>query len=317
MGANDQGGTVEDKGLGRRWRVGVDISSWPQLKVAHAQSRLLEINSRMNLWHASGALGTETSISEDRRSLEVRLRIKSAPPVQEWALILGDALYGLRSALDACVWEYAHIDGAAPPNPERVQFPVVRKRRNWTDVRSRSLQSVPDEVAERIELLQPFHGGGDPDGHPLSLLSDLNNLDKHRASIEFSLARDSVDQNVAFVFEDDSSVEAPEVTYYLDSVTDGAVIVKVSFAAPVNRIDGGFCVRHLASVSTKVGNLPVLPLVNDLANWVSGILDFIATGPPTREELERHAARNEGEGEWMPMEFKEGAAGSFHFSPEG
>ncbi|MFB7936945.1 hypothetical protein [Streptomyces sp. NPDC056049] len=312
---HDQDNVPEGKGVGRRWRLGEDSGSWSLLKVAHARSRFLEIDSRINLWNASGALKQESILSEDRRRLEIFLRINSRPPVHEWSLILGDVLYALRSALDATVWEYAHTDGACPERPDLVQFPVVRKRRDWARARERNLQTVPEVIAERIEMVQPFQAGELADQQPLAILSSLNNFDKHRASIGLSVGPGAVTQNVSFEFEEESNASAPKATYDLGSIADGAVIGLFEFSSPVQRASGRIDFNHVASVETKAGTIHLPVLLGRLIDEVSMCLNFFAMGPPTREEEAREHSRKLSDEPWIPMQFKEDSEGKMAFDP--
>ncbi|MFJ4036255.1 hypothetical protein [Streptomyces griseoluteus] len=310
---NDQepSSSLPAKGLGQRWEYGKTLSSWPILKLAHAAQCKAELESRISLWSAGRPIDTDYSLSEDRRRWQTRLRVRSAPPSQEWSLILGDMLYSLRSALDACVWEFAHIDGASPPKPKLVQFPVVRDRADWNKALRERLQSVPQEIAERIEMLQPFNRPPEQvDADPLICLTDLNNLDKHRASIEVSIDPHNIQQNVSTSWASEEAAERnapPNITYHFPDLVDQALVVDTKFNDPVKEIKGGFSIGLQVTVATPIGKLAIGSLTNGLMQNIQQVLNFIAIGPATPEEVQAMSSQDD-EG-WLPLNVQSDGSG--------
>lgn len=118
------------------------------------------------------------------------LKIKSVPDLEPVRLMIGlsvgDIVHNLRGALDHAFWQLACVrwDGT-PPHPRRVQFPMdddsawFNKRPVKDDLRS--------DDWDLIDWHQPYRGeDGRPDTwhgpyvHPLALLRDLTDHDKHR-----------------------------------------------------------------------------------------------------------------------------------------
>lgn len=85
----------------------------------------------------------------------MRLSAFDPPPLSEWALILGDAIHNLRSALDVLVW--AHVDeGTLSERQARdIAFPIWSEASKWDDNSARLLATVPAEIAQRIHGCQP------------------------------------------------------------------------------------------------------------------------------------------------------------------
>lgn len=95
-------------------------------------------------------------------------------------LILGDAIQNLRSALDHTVWQLVLLHGGEPNVGN--QFPIFtrppedgRSLARW----NRSVRAIPGPDLAMIEHVQP-HRREDPSLHPLSVLAELSNTDKHR-----------------------------------------------------------------------------------------------------------------------------------------
>lgn len=100
-----------------------------------------------------------------------------AVPKREWAVLIGEVVHNLRSALDHAVY-------AAAESPDgKTAFPVITDPAKW-DGRSvaRKLRSVPPAAVEIVKRVQPFVAAAqhDPAEHPLALLERLWNHDKHR-----------------------------------------------------------------------------------------------------------------------------------------
>ena len=144
-----------------------------------------------------------------------RWRVAEEPPLEDLALIFGDILGNLRAALDYAVWQLVLAGGERPGR--KTSFPVVRRARDWPVQGSAALKGVPDEYAALIEEIQPFHSDR-PDDHPLMLLEELNNVNKHRFLPVGVLTADDFSYLIGMaplpegeMFEHKESLDAPVV----------------------------------------------------------------------------------------------------------
>ena len=107
----------------------------------------------------------------------------------KWGVLIGDCIYNLRSALDHLVWSmiFQHTGRMAdwsefPIFLDGGRYPKVDKK--GKPVRTSGLAKVeglPDGAKACIESLQPYNRkDGPPDLHPLWLLHQISNHDKHR-----------------------------------------------------------------------------------------------------------------------------------------
>ena len=105
-------------------------------------------------------------------------------------LTAGDCLHNLRAALDHLAWELV-IEAGNTPRTARpaTQFPILTKRREKNgEVLPAVIHPGVSKAAEAlVERLQPYNAGGDPTQHPLAVLNQLENIDKHRR-ITFAIA---------------------------------------------------------------------------------------------------------------------------------
>jgi hypothetical protein len=145
-----------------------------------------------------------------------RWHVAAQPPLEELALIFGDILSNLRSALDYLVWQLVLTGGRKPGR--QTAFPVVKREKDWAVQGGAALKGVPEEWAQVIESMQPFQRLERPDLHPLAILEHVNNLSKHRFLPAALLTADSFSYlvNVADVpegdtFESTDSLDKPIV----------------------------------------------------------------------------------------------------------
>jgi hypothetical protein len=291
----------------------VGISAWPNMKVARAVQHLTDLESHIRLWFTSKPVTIEPTVSDDRLRLELRLRVHTPPPALEWSLILGDCFHALRSALDACVWELAHLDGATPPKPRQLAFPVCRTPSEWSQARERKLQTVPDAFADRIEMYQPYHA--DDGKHPLACLSDLDNCDKHRSSISVSVKTEEIRQNLQVAMEAQAGPPETAVWHFAD-VKDGALIGEMTCRKPIVRVFSRDTVGVNVGIETAQGREP-LSLASFLIADVSNSISYIVEGPQAEPQPEGGEAKEEAE--WVEMKFipsQDGRSARYVSEPE-
>lgn len=106
-------------------------------------------------------------------------------------LVMGDCVQNLRAALDHLAWQLVLAAGNTPT--DRTAFPIFDSRFNEKG-NPRNLfiaRGVGPKALAIIESSQPYHRGNDPERHPLSILHDLSNIDKHRTVLLVVGAYDS------------------------------------------------------------------------------------------------------------------------------
>ncbi len=104
------------------------------------------------------------------------------PPLM-WSVRIGEMLYDLRSALDHMVWQLVIHDGGTPG--EHTEFPIFFERHKYLSTTRGGglykLTGVGTKGLAFISALQPYHARDDAKVlHPLGVLHQLSNIDKHR-----------------------------------------------------------------------------------------------------------------------------------------
>jgi hypothetical protein len=100
------------------------------------------------------------------------------PDFDEWSVLTGDCLYEFRCVLDHLIWGLSVKErGDPPPKPRRVSFPIYKERELF---KYQGLHAVAQDVRTDVEALQPYHARENAEVHPLWVLHELSNIDKHR-----------------------------------------------------------------------------------------------------------------------------------------
>jgi hypothetical protein len=164
--------------------------SW-WLKVERAKKHLVELKDEMRRYserHPYEAVRARKT-KRNPHAWQFRLRLTEQPD-PAWAVIIGDILYDLRSALD-------HLAVAVAPARRKFQagFPVAA-RNIWERDATRAyvirdpnprrsfksaIEGMPIEAIAFIKSVQPYNAPVDQvETHFLRIISRLENADKHR-----------------------------------------------------------------------------------------------------------------------------------------
>jgi hypothetical protein len=120
----------------------------------------------------------------------VRVQIKTPPPIR-LSVIIGEILYHIRSALDHLVYQLTLANGVTDEKIlDSCEFPIFDKPTKFTLTRKSGerdpksglykMRGVDAMAQAIIEGLQPYHSGANITTHPLWVLHQLCNIDKHR-----------------------------------------------------------------------------------------------------------------------------------------
>lgn len=154
--------------------------SW-RLKIGRAKEHFAGLETEIKEWVGTNPIIVTKEKNADGRTHDGFAEVVNPPPLHRWALISGDCVHNLRSALDSIVYGIAiHEENANPPSEAKMlQFPIAASdvqfsnQKNWIKSLSLPVQSV-------IEKAQPYNVPHQEYPPLLELLGSLNNIDKHR-----------------------------------------------------------------------------------------------------------------------------------------
>lgn len=151
------------------------------LKLDRAHKHLEALDAELATFFEANPYGTFTKFNPHTGEHSLRLRVRKEPQ-PGWGTIVGDFIHNARSALDHVAWKLVeHGPCGLPPDEEtrrRISYPVAFREtqfRDWV-----TCQWISQEVREIIEKVQPYKRTDRPEIHPLAVLNELWNFDKHR-----------------------------------------------------------------------------------------------------------------------------------------
>lgn len=153
------------------------------LKLIRAEEHLQAFKSEVAQYLESQPYELKEDRDSDPGALLVTLRARNFPHGR-WSVIIGDFVHNLRSALDHLAAQLVKAAGNDPIHDRRpkTQFPILTRRPN-TPGGSPGVAVIAGGVspaaASLVDFLQPYQLRN-PTQHPLALLAELSNRDKHQ-----------------------------------------------------------------------------------------------------------------------------------------
>src|SRR5689334_10807043 len=171
-------------------------------KLDHAREharRLTEEGSALRRSDLQESIAWTTTFNAAENCFEVSIASVREPP-RRLGLILGDALYNFRSALDHVAWQLAgHGRRSATPSG-RTRFPIVNSPAAFrrADVQD-AMRNIDATHIETIEHLQPYRQVFTDDVlHPLAALRTMSSRDRYR-QVSITLVPADVEISVSAV----------------------------------------------------------------------------------------------------------------------
>jgi len=148
-------------------------------KLARADEHLVDLDDEIAAYLATEPFKLVLNVQpQDERIVLVEFHVAEQPPAR-FGLLVGDCVGNLRAALDHAICDIVMLGGESC---DRTQFPIVdvQKVSGGAPKPLYVGAKVADELLVAIEQLQPFQDGAKAEAHPLAIVRDLSNADKHR-----------------------------------------------------------------------------------------------------------------------------------------
>jgi hypothetical protein len=148
-------------------------------RVARAEEHIARLESQ-----CASILAPNTTIvvgTHNSPLLGIPPNIPQAPPIL--SILVGEAIYNLRSALDYLVYELVYLDGGKLKND--TNFPIVETEKEWNNLFPRK-KGGKKRRTDWFYVLSPAHQAAIKRFQPcqkclwMRTLSSLSNPDKHR-----------------------------------------------------------------------------------------------------------------------------------------
>jgi hypothetical protein len=152
--------------------TGIDLED-PKLKVERAKEHIREIDSRTKNFFDSNPQVVVSDFDPDGVHITIKVRLLVAVP-KRIAIVVGEALYQLRSALDVLACCLARANGT--PKPKGVYFPLAADQKEFeTRHTQNKIKKLSPAARDRVKELQPYEKGYEL----LLTLNRLRNIDVH------------------------------------------------------------------------------------------------------------------------------------------
>jgi hypothetical protein len=235
----------------------LDHFSASRLKIERAEKHINDITALVLAFVSSDFYAISVEKNIQRRAHFLRFDIDKSPfPFHDVALLVGDVLHNLRSALDLLY----HGTVVNPSNWTR--FPIFDTREKLVDSIETALEkkqinrSVYDLILDRVK---PYHA----ENYTLWALHDLNIRDKHQLLIPVAkfFRFDGVR------LEDDKQAPVNERVFYM---MDASSRIKLPEASSITLKDKGHATGIiLFDFDTAFQNEPVIPTLHGIAEEVT------------------------------------------------
>lgn len=109
-----------------------------------------------------------------------RFQVREPPPLR-WGVMLGECVHNLRSALDHLVCQLTLLDGGTMEDCAQTQFPIASESEaQFEGMANRRIPRLSRWHRAMVKRAQPYRAGDRFESHPLHVLAQLSNADKHR-----------------------------------------------------------------------------------------------------------------------------------------
>jgi len=152
----------------------VAISNGPRLKLERAKHHIEDFIAQAEVFYKRETAGFYIEDNPNTRQRALCIDIDTTVP-EHYALIIGDAVHNLRSALDHLTWDL--VRPFNPPRPNDVQFPFCRKAESFEGALThRQVTLAGEEIVEKFRVMKPYPGGDEV----LYALHQIDIADKHQ-----------------------------------------------------------------------------------------------------------------------------------------
>ncbi len=205
------------------------------------------------------------------------VRVRENPPSATLAALVGDLAQNLRSALDYLSQRLVRANGQA--SSHATEFPIFLDASRYPSDAPRKTRGMSTAAMAVLERLQPFNGAT-PDRHPLWLLHELNNADKHR---QLSVVGSALHSQALTVTGNLQVAVRPAVPVALGTpmpilpLRDGMELMRLAIvdraAHGAVEAEGSFTFGISFEAPPIVRGLSVVPVMRSLTDCVSWIVE--------------------------------------------
>jgi hypothetical protein len=160
-------------------------------KIQRVDELIKDLETDISSWLEENRRLYRTIHRADNDARQAILSIAGPPPPLRLSVAAGEIIHHLRSCFDHLIYQLVATT-SGPPDAKLtriLQFPICDTAQEFERaVRRRQIEGVSSSATAEIERCQPYYHGVDVTKHPLWLLRELDNADKHRLLVVCSAA---------------------------------------------------------------------------------------------------------------------------------
>ena len=237
-----------------------------RLKIGRAEEHFQSVKNVVSAQLKPEAYDAIFKVNADFTRYSVILKILKDIPFDQMALIAGDCVHNLRSALDHLIYSMAvHLEhGNIPTNWKKLAFPIAASSSDFADMGFR-IKSLPDRVRTAIESVQPYNRPHAELPPLLGLLHYFDLADKHRVlNVCFTVIHQGHFTDIQNVPED----QAFQAGIALPGLKDGAEIAALIFDRPTPNVTYNWAGDISIGIRFPPGPLGEFGEISTILSWL-------------------------------------------------
>jgi hypothetical protein len=252
-----------------------------KLKAEWAYSQFENLNREFGDFWAREPHSLVHELDPNGTEKHIRVRFTECVPVR-WALIVGDIVHNLRTALDLLATDLARANGQTSKTAiGETYFPISANRDEFEASGLRKIKRLSDTDRQRITALKPYKGGNDA----LWQLHQLDIMDKHTLLIP-TVAALQISNPSLRLFPLSSPTFRRSVEFRVGPRTkcpleDGDILVSYPASQPEEHVDGDGTVTIAFAQGQIIEAEPVLPKLMEFGQVVDVIITSLSNRKTT------------------------------------
>jgi hypothetical protein len=209
-------------------------------KLDRAEEHLATLDASLGTWRGSNPYTFTDAKNPDKTEIRFYAHFNIAPPVIRWAVLAGDCVHNLRSALDHLAWEATD----STKRGSSVEFPIFEDRDKFLNegrgggrYKIRGIESA--ETRDLICRYQPWHNPKGADQDSLWLIHEFDRMDKHQVLTPVGIVPREIAAQIAveYATEEIATQAGPPVIIAPPfALKEGTEAFSLHFIAPYERV---------------------------------------------------------------------------------
>jgi hypothetical protein len=251
-------------------------------KLDRAEELLNRLDNEVAAWHKVKPYRVVNERNAELTRYSTVVYVDEPPPIVRWSLQISDIIHNLRCSLDHLLWAIVVYESPnhKPVGADSLTFPIWEAPPN--SVAARNIACLSAGVRTAIEYMQPYNRSPSRGAlsHPLTLLRDFDNRNKHRLLQLSTAAVASANMEITF-----SGDEPDEPTFFLHrgEIKNRTEVIVATFSRPHSHVKYDFRISIIIAMIYEKANAAgadrdgYAALMDVLVNEVIDVIGAVAS----------------------------------------